>query len=77
MDIETLDKTLDKTLSTIRKVEKAICIPMALICIVAAIEDFSHSSYFWATACALVTVYWMNMVRTCFLMKQKSRVNSL
>ena len=46
MDIETLDKTLDKTLSTIRKVEKAICIPMALICIVAAIEDFSHSSHF-------------------------------
>ena len=77
MSIETLDKTLDKTLSTIRKVEKAICIPMALICIIAAIGDFSHGNHFWGTAYALVTVYWMNMVRTCFLMKQKSRVNSL
>lgn len=77
MDIETLDKTLDKSLSTIRKVEKAICIPMALICIIAAIEDFSHGSNFWGTAYALCAVYWMNMVRTCFLMKQKSKVNSL
>ena len=70
-------ETLDKTLSTIRKVEKAICIPMALICIIAAIGDFSHGNHFWGTAYALCAVYWMNMVRTCFLMKQKSRVNSL
>ena len=70
-------ETLDKALSTIRKVEKAICIPMALICIIAAIGDFSHSSHFWGTAYAICAVYWMNMVRTCFLMKQKSRVNSL
>ena len=70
-------ETLDKTLSTIRKVEKAICIPMALICIIAAIGDFSNGSHFWGTAYAICAVYWMNMVRTCFLMKQKSRVNSL
>ena len=70
-------ETLDKTLSTIRKVEKAICIPMVLICILAAIGDFSHGNHFWGTAYALCAVYWMNMVRTCFLMKQKSRVNSL
>ena len=70
-------ETLDKTLSTVRKVEKAICIPMALICIIAAIGDFSHGNHFWGTAYALCAVYWANMVRKCFLTKQKSRVNSL
>ena len=77
MDIETLDKTLDKTLSTIRKVEKAICIPVAIICIIAAIGDFSHGSHFWGTAYAICAVYWANMVRTCFLTKKKSEVNKV
>lgn len=70
MDIETLEKTS----STINKVEKAICIPMALNCIVVAIGDFSCSHYFWGTAMVLCAIYWVSRVRIYFM---KSRVNRL
>ena len=73
MDIETLDKKLPE----FNNVDKAICIPVVLLCSAAAVVNFYHSHYFLGTVLVFYVVYWANIVRTCFLMKQKSRVNSL
>ena len=67
-------ETLDKTMSIVHRVEKAICIPMVLICTAIAIADFFCNHYFMGTTLALCAIYWMNMVRIYF-MRQKSRVN--
>ena len=73
MDIETLNKTL----LTISKVEKAICIPMILGCSAIAIVDFFNNDYFCGAALVICTIYWANIVRIYFLMKKKSGVNKV
>ena len=70
-------KTLNKTLLTINKVEKAICIPMVFICPATAIVDFFNNDYFCAAALVICTIYWANIVRIYFLTKKKSGVNKV
>ena len=69
-------ETLEKTMSTIHKVEKAICIPIALSTGMVAVGDFSCNHYFWGTTMVICTIYLVNMIRIYFV-KQKSRVNIL
>ena len=73
MNIETLNKTL----LTISKVEKAICIPMVLGCSVTAIVNFFHNDYFCAAALVICAIYWANIVRIYFLTNKKSGVNKV
>ena len=73
MDTETLNKTL----LTISKVEKAICIPIVLGCSAIAIVNFFRNDYFCVAALVIYTIYWANIVRIYFLTKKKSEVNKV
>ena len=73
MNIETLNKTL----LTISKVEKAICIPMVLGCSTIAIVNFFHNDYLCVAALVICAIYWANIVRIYFLTKKKSGVNKV